>query len=236
MNLNNPISSILVSILLVVIVLLVLGGITAWVYSALRKTPKKKAPANDRRDLVELFRLHRDRNSKAMVIEAGGKYFKSRSELSVNQVDQLSVLLGELLAWLGKPELTQRSAQAQQVKTPQQAQENGSMPVQISEVENKERSILLDPVGTLLSAVAADVPKTATQPLSIAAQIDEILQSRLKESGLGDRPIRLLEQPETGVSVLVGTEQYSSIDEIPDEQVQALIRQSVSEWEKQANG
>jgi hypothetical protein len=87
-----------------------------------------------------------------------------------------------------------------------------------------------------LSAVAADVPKTATQPLSIAAQIDEILQSRLKESGLGDRPIRLLEQPETGVSVLVGTEQYSSIDEIPDEQVQALIRQSVSEWEKQANG
>jgi len=236
MNLDDPLSTFLVSVMLVVIVLLVLGGIAAWVYSLLRKPPGKKAAVSQRSELLELFRLHRDRTSKAMVIEAGGKYYRSRSDLSVNQVDQLSVLLGELLAWLGKPELTRRSIQAQQEKSPAEAAQNVSMPVLISALDETEPSLFLDPVGALVSAVAADVPKTSTQPLSIASQIDEILQARLKESNQGDRVIRLLEQPESGVSVLFGTEQYSSINEIPDLEVQALIRQAVSEWEQQGGG
>ncbi|OGO33899.1 MAG: hypothetical protein A2Z16_07375 [Chloroflexi bacterium RBG_16_54_18] len=235
MNLDDPLSTFLVSVLLVVIILLVLGGIAAWVYSALRKPPRKKAAATEKGDLVELFRLHRDRNSKAIVVQAGGKYYRSRSDLSVNRLDQLSVLLGELLVWLGKPELAGRSVQARQDKSPAAGQDIGSIPVQISGIENKERLPLLDPVGALVSGAGADVPRSAAQPLSIASQIDEILQARLKESQMSDRQIRLLDQPETGVSVLVGTEQYSSIDEIPELEVQVLIRQSVSEWEKRGS-
>jgi len=236
MNLDDPLSTFLVSAMVVVIVLLVLGGIIAWIYSVLRKPPRKKAAVGQKSELLELFRLHRDRTSKTMVIETGGKYYRSRSELSVNHADQLSVLLGELMAWLGKPELTQRSIQAQQEKSPAQGGQDAFMPVQVSEVEMNEPSLFLDPVGALVSAVAADVPKTSTQPLSIAAQIDEILQAMLKESNMNDRVIRLLEQPESGVSVLVGTVQYSSLDEIPDLEVQALIRHAVSDWEKRGGG
>lgn len=236
MNLDDPLSTFLVSVMLVIIVLLVLGGIAAWIYSVLKKPPGKKAAVSQKSDLLELFRLHRDRTSKAMVIEAGGKYYRSRSDLSVNQADQLSVLLGELLAWLGKPELTQRSIQAQQEKSTTKGGQNGFLPPQISEVKGNEPSPFLDPVGALVSAVAADVPIISTQPLSIAAQIDEILQAKLKESNMSDRVVRLLEQPESGVTVLVGTEQFSSLDEIPELEVQALIRQAVSEWEKRGGG
>ncbi len=44
--------------------------------------------------------------------------------------------------------------------------------------------------------------------------------------------VRLLEGPEGSIQVVVGLKLYKSVDEVPDPQIQQLIRQAVMEWEK----
>ena len=69
-------------------------------------------------------------------------------------------------------------------------------------------------------------------PPSMVGQIDEILQTHLASSPLANRAIRLMESPEGGVVVMVGLNKYNSVSEVPDPQVQAMIRAAIAEWEK----
>lgn len=233
MNPGNSLTATLIPVLLVVILLLLLGGLAAWWLSSLRRPARKKVPTSQKGDLVELFRLHRARNSKTIYLETGGRVYRSRAELTVNQVDQLSVLLGELLVWLGKPDLAQRAAEALGAGSSMQplSPAESVMPAPLGEV--KRRSRLLNPLDALVSAVAADVSQRPAEQKSIAALIDEILQAKLAGIGMDEPSVRLLELPEGGLAVAVGKEQYGGIDEIPDETVRRLIRESVAEWEKQ---
>ena len=236
MNLTDMLSAIVLPLIVVIIVLLLVGGLIGWLYSSLRKPPSKKIQESGHRDLVELVRIHRDRRTNALSIAAGEKYYRRRSDLSVNQVDQLSILLGELMEWLGKPELVQRAVDAQMGKTVKLEQGAGDTLNLAQPANEKPRSFLLNPLDALVNAVDSDVPKDVSKPRSIASQIDEILQEKLAELPLGGPPIRLIELPEKGMTVLVGLDQYSGIDEIPDPEVKALIRLSVAEWEKRTKG
>jgi hypothetical protein len=69
-------------------------------------------------------------------------------------------------------------------------------------------------------------------PLSIVAQIDEILQARLASTALAERDIRLQESPEAGVIVRVGLQQFAGVGEVTDPEVQAVLRAAITEWEK----
>ncbi len=68
-------------------------------------------------------------------------------------------------------------------------------------------------------------------PGSIVAQIDTVLQARLVGTPLADRGIRLQESLEGGVIVWVGVSKFESIEDVPDEQVQGVIRKAIAEWE-----
>jgi hypothetical protein len=232
MTLTDLVSTFMIPILITLALLFAIGGAILWAVSARRK-PAARKPKAAQPDLVELVRIQRDRRTKALVIGAGDKTYRQRSELSVNQVDQLSILLGELLTWLGKPELTRQAAEAQMNQAVRTETMAGMPSRLVFQTENKSRTRLLNPLDALVSAVQADVPTVNPQPKSIVAQIDEILQGKLLEYPLSGRPVRLIELPEKGLTVLVGTDQYNSIDEIPDSEVQGLIRQSVAEWEGQ---
>ncbi len=74
-------------------------------------------------------------------------------------------------------------------------------------------------------------PAEPVAPLSIIAQVDQILQELLKNVEF-PQVVRLLEGPDGGIQVVVGLKLYRSVEEVPDPQVQQLIRQAVSEWEK----
>lgn len=234
MNPGDSLVRFLLAVLVVTIVLLVVGGASAWLFTALKKPARKKPAPSQRSELVELFRLQRERGTKSLLVEAGGRLYRHRSELSVNQVDQLSVLLGELMAWLGKPELAQRAARAQSAQVSPQPQESTSAVVPASLPQGDGKSLLLHPLEALVGAVATDVPRSIAEPQSIAAQIDGILQDQLKQAGLEERQVRLVELPAGGVAVSVGLEQYGSVEAVPDAQVRSLIRAAVVRWEKQA--
>ena len=68
-------------------------------------------------------------------------------------------------------------------------------------------------------------------PQSIVEQIDMVLQSQMAGTPLMERGIRLQESPEGGVIVWVGMEKFESVNEVPDEQIQAAIRAAIGVWE-----
>jgi hypothetical protein len=84
----------------------------------------------------------------------------------------------------------------------------------------------------LIPEVKPDAKKAPPPPLSIVEQIDSILQSRMMNTPLAQRDIRLRESHEGGVEVLVGMKKYSTVDDVPEEEIKSAIRAAIAEWEK----
>jgi hypothetical protein len=66
---------------------------------------------------------------------------------------------------------------------------------------------------------------------SIVTQIDSVLQSRLAGTPLEERGVFLSQSPEGGVMVYVGLTKYTGIDDVPDPEIKAAIRDAITEWE-----
>jgi len=90
----------------------------------------------------------------------------------------------------------------------------------------------LNTVDVLARALQPDLRSLEPPPLSITAQIDEILQEKLQDSPYATSLIRLVELPSKGVVVKVGMDQYEGVDAVPDEAIRQLIRSAVAEWER----
>ena len=83
----------------------------------------------------------------------------------------------------------------------------------------------------VLSRVEAPSKKGEAAPTTMVGQIDAILQAHLASLPLEKRGVRLIESPEGGVVVMVGLTKYNGVSEVPDPQVQAMIRAAIAEWE-----
>lgn len=73
-------------------------------------------------------------------------------------------------------------------------------------------------------------PQVGTMP-SMAVQIDSILQRLLLNTPLQDRNIQLQSLPKGSLSIKVGTNQYPSVDDVPEEEIRLVIRSAIAEWE-----
>lgn len=73
--------------------------------------------------------------------------------------------------------------------------------------------------------------KLPQQPTSMIEQINEILKQQLAEAPEENKAIRLIEGPGGTVRVLVGVHSYA-FDEVPDTNVQRVIREAVAAWEE----
>ncbi len=69
-------------------------------------------------------------------------------------------------------------------------------------------------------------------PLSMVAQIDEILQQRLTGTPLEEKGIKLVEAAGGGVIVIVGNQRFAGVGEVADPEVQAAIRAAIAAWER----
>ena len=69
------------------------------------------------------------------------------------------------------------------------------------------------------------------RPTSMIEQINEILKEQLAKAPEENKAIRLIEGPGGTVRVLVGVHSYA-FDEVPDIDVQKVIREAVAAWEE----
>lgn len=94
---------------------------------------------------------------------------------------------------------------------------------------------LLMPVPAPTSTRPASTSKKKEEiaaPLSMLAQIDEILQKNMAGTPLEKMGIKLQETPGGGVTVAVGLKRYTDVNKVPDPEVQTAIRAAIAEWEK----
>jgi hypothetical protein len=74
--------------------------------------------------------------------------------------------------------------------------------------------------------------KVEPKPKTIVGMIDEVLQKKLETSPLQSKKISLEDGPHGEVIVLVDADRYEGVDQVPDPQVQAIIRESIAEWDR----
>jgi hypothetical protein len=87
------------------------------------------------------------------------------------------------------------------------------------------------PISKPITPAPTSKKKEEAAPTTMVGQIDAILQAHLAGLPMENRGIRLIESPEGGVVVMVGLTKYNGVGEVPDPQVQAVIRAAIAEWE-----
>jgi len=207
-------------------------------------------------EIKPVVRLWRDALKGKMIVEMDGATFNSAENLSPDQHRRLVDACVDLNKWLGAS--TEESAPVrsapEQTDLPKQIEsipptsENSDVGAQASstwrpartstplaETADERTRSNINPLEVFTRALQP-LSETQTPDINIVAQIDAILQEKLVDSPLRQRGIRLVEQADHSMVVLIGLEKYASVDDVPDEEVRAVIRQSVSEWEDQMYG
>jgi len=205
------------TLLIIALVSVTIGYVAGMLVTNLR--PDKNQPKDPNVEIltestqVEVARLVRDVPRAVLQVQMEGKRFQKSSELNAIQRKDLEEATVELISWLGYTPA---------VKEPPPI-EDPSTPVVTNRLANK--------VSPRQTGPLPPPPPIKEQPKSIVNQINDILQEKLEGTHLEARRIRLAEAPNQGVTVQVGLDRYTGVDEVPDEEIRSLIRASVAEWE-----
>jgi hypothetical protein len=230
----------LITSILLVLIGLTIGYLLHALVASIRKKPEEQAtgqvppPAAFPEEAVRLW--HNPSNQKFLV-EVGGEVFHSAGESNQTQRERLAGYAVELVSWLGGSEELSPPVEPPPMQIP--AQVSPFSPEVPLPVPEPSRAVSDEPEGQdlnplkIFSRVFQSVNKAPaeTGPESIVAQIDALLQVRLEGTHLASRGIRLVETPGQGMTVQVGLESYGTVEDIPDPEVQAAIRQAVADWE-----
>jgi hypothetical protein len=203
------------------------GGATGEVVSG----PDEITPPPSESEQVqeEVFRVWRGPLEKDLIIEMSGNKARSPSDLNLSQLDRLGSALQELSTWLGQGV----SPSSHPAELP------GSVPDLIEEEPGDDRLSAeirrpsFNPIDIVSNALRADVrkpPRPADK--SLAAQVDAVLQEKLKGTPLEKRGIRLTDMPDGGLLVQVGFDRFAGVEEVPDIEIREIIHSAVAEWRK----
>ncbi|NWF62771.1 MAG: hypothetical protein HXY38_00555 [Chloroflexi bacterium] len=88
------------------------------------------------------------------------------------------------------------------------------------------------PVSLFGSVPKKADPETEFKLMSMVQQIDTVLQKRIAGTPLEPLGIHLQESPQGGLQVLIGSDKFDGIDDVPNPEVTAAIRAAIAEWEQ----
>jgi hypothetical protein len=186
-----------------------------------------------------LIRIWYEAGKNQLVVETNNQIFSSAEDLCIEELRQLVNTTKDLNNWLGihpQPDSTPRvnyvnfPVLEQPVARPVVQASTTQSPSNILEEIQQARK---NPIKALLRAFEeTNVAKIEPVTLTMAGQIDEILQKKLENTPYENSSIRLVDTPSQGVVVKVGLNQYDGVESVPDETIRNLIRDAVAEWEK----
>lgn len=217
-------------LMLVAVIALATGfALGGWIYAGRNSAPTRSSASQVEEEAREtVLRVWRDPSNGRLLVGIQGERAKSHNDLSPKALDGLRHSLDELNRWAGVQHQEIPDIETIQQAGPEQLATSTLPPASMS--ENKATRI--SPVDVIAQAMRSDVRKPEARLVSIAAQIDEILQEKLSADETITRAVRLLEIPGKGMVVMVGLDQYAGVDEVPDADVRTLIREAVAEWER----
>ncbi len=102
-------------------------------------------------------------------------------------------------------------------------------------LEGKPGPVSPAPAPVTPPARPASVPAAkpeAPAGMSMIEQIDAILQDKIAGTPLAERVIYLTKSPGGGVLVNVGNNRYEGVNEVPDPEIKAALREAITEWER----
>jgi hypothetical protein len=176
--------------------------------------------------MIEVARIWKDKSSLQPVLEIEGDLFRRAEDIHPAQLEKFNAAITELCNWLGQPAPT----------PPPSAETPAFLTNEPFSPTLAEKPARRGPLDLLKSSLDADVRSAMkSAPKSLAAQVDEILQEKLAESGLADRGIRIMDTPSADLVVMVGLSKYDGIDAVPDTEIQAILREAVAEWGRRAS-
>lgn len=209
------------SVLLVAGICIVIGFLLGGMLSSMRKEPV--SGSSDHQSSVSLKAWYEPKDND-LIVELNGKEYDRSADITPKQRDQINQVILKLNDWLAYIPLQKQKDDL--TSTPQTTSQKPVAP------ETEKPRLSLNPVNLLTNALKADVPISQLPTESIVTQIDDILQEKLKNSPLSGEPIRLMEWPNIGMVVMIGLDQYESVEVVPNEEVKSLIRSAVAEWEQ----
>jgi hypothetical protein len=209
------------STLLIAGICIVIGLLIGGMLSSLRKEPESDSSGEDRSPVLKIWQSLQNRS---WIIELDGHEYDRSAQLTTNQRNLINQVILKLNDWLAyiPPQKQPETPETSTAATTPEAMDPAATKARFS----------LNPVNVLTNALKADVSLSQLPSESIVSQIDDILQEKLRNSPLSGEPIRLMEWPNKGMVVMVGLNQYDSVDQVPDERIRRLIRSAVSEWEQ----
>jgi hypothetical protein len=228
------------------IIVVVVVAIFFYLLGVARGTSGKgKTAARSDPNLIETARLMRNIDTQELVVQMDGQTKNKAGELLPEQQSQLKVTSSMLADWLGQPPPAQAEGDQPTVPIPEQPrQESEQIPIDTLAVKTQSSLVsilpalevrpvstkLTDMVGSILKPTPVKVPVF----MSIAMQINAILQARIAGTPFARRGLSLSDAPDHGVLVTLDGGKYPGISDVPDEEVRDLIRSVVAEWEAQS--
>jgi hypothetical protein len=217
---------------LVAVICLAIGFISASLINNLRngESPPKQIESSDEDDRVEILRLLRGPDGGPLQLELAKKPLKSAALLSDEQHAQLSLAVVDLYAWL--EEGNQPAPKLEKPLAPRKAAVTASGP---GEAKKPVKAPSLNVFKALTRTAQTEATQKIEAPrLSLAAEIDDILQEKLSGSPLAEKGIRLMDLPKQGMVIMIGLDKYPDVDAVPDEAIKSLLHEAVAEWEARA--
>lgn len=173
---------------------------------------------------VEILRVLRDPVGGRLTVRLRGEQADHVAAFNPGQKGQLRRVIDELNGWLETPVET-GAAPADVEEAPREPE----TPVPFASTLPEEPE-LADRLPFRKKPAPPKPEDPPQPPRSIAAQIDEILQEKLAQSSFAGQTVRLSEEPGGGLKIIVGDHHYQGIDEVAEEEVKALIKSAVREW------
>jgi hypothetical protein len=169
--------------------------------------------------MEEVAHLWWDKARKRLHVEVNGRTLQRAEDLRPIQKLRVQMALKELGS-------LDREVEKERDAVPELSESD----IPAAEPAESERTSF-NPLQFFTRSSSSESPEP---PKSIAAQIDAILAEKIAGTKWEARGLRVMELPEKGVVVLVGLEQYDSVDSVPDEEIRSLLQDCVAEWERRA--
>lgn len=221
----------LISLALVLGVGLISGVLVMLLLQNRQKKSDGAPRAESKGRYTPVANLWRDPANGKLLVERDGRILSSALSLNEDQRKEMNSAAQELAAWLGIPTAAPAA--------PQISSTRAELPPKPEKAFDRQQFFDPEPPAEPIPLPGPAVPAPAqppapSAPRSIVTQIDEVLQEMLAKTNLANSAVRLSEEPRHGVIVWVGIQRYEGIDSVPDENVRAIIRAAVKEWEKRS--